>query len=102
MNNIIPTPGAFKADEKIRFWATLTRICTLVLVGLSVLAAFVLLCYSLFLPALFVLVGGVATCIGGMISSALMWGFADIVEGVKKTANNVAEPAPAEDELPEL
>ena len=102
MNNIIPTPGAFKADEKIRFWAKLIRICSLVLIWLSVAAAFILLCCSLFLLSLFVLVGGVATCIGGMISSALMWGFADVVEGVKKTANDVAEPAPAEEELPEL
>ena len=102
MNNIIPTPGDFKADEKIRFWAKLIRICSFVLFGLSAVTAIVLLCMELFLVAIFAFVGGGVSCIGGMIFSALMWGFADIVESAKNPSGGTTKVAPVEDELPEL
>jgi hypothetical protein len=97
----------FNTEGSIRKWASVIRACGVVFAGLCALAALILLsieAYYYWWIALTCLGGGGLTLLGAFFSSAVLWGFADIVANTKRIASGTPKQQinVEEMDLPEL
>ena len=97
----------FNAEKSIKKWAGAILIAGKVLMGLSALAAFIVLCIDaefLWWVSLIILGGGGIMLISAMFSATMIWGFGDVVGNTKRiSTGTVTEVEQDEDiELPEL
>ena len=96
----------FNAEKSIKKWAEAILIAGKVLMGLSALAAFIVLCIDVDLGgvSLIILGGGGIMLISTMFSATMIWGFGDVVGNTKRiSTGTVTEVEQDEDiELPEL
>ena len=96
----------YQSEKALKRWAKCIRYFAMIFMALATLGAIIVLAVDvsyLWWIALLVFVGGLAISFPALFASHLVWGFAEIVENVKKNANGAGAPASATDEsLPEL
>ena len=96
----------YNPELAIKKWAKVLVILTYVLAGVCVLGAFIILCINperLWWISLSVLVGACLFLVPAVISSHVLWGFAEIIENTKKIAKGTcATDTKTEDVLPDL
>ena len=96
----------FDSESSLKKWAVFFKAFGICLMGLSFPAALIVLCIDaewLWWISLIILGGGGLILLTTSFTSALIWGFADIVGNTKRAAYGTALPAEQNnDELPEL
>ena len=92
----------FNAENSIKRWAKAIRIIGSILMGLCVIAAFIVFALDpedTWWISLIILGGGILTILSSSFSSVLIWGFGDIVGNTKKQPMTLEQ---IEEDLPEL
>lgn len=96
----------YRSEMALKRWAKCIRYFAMIFMTLSTLGAIIVLAIDvdyLWWIALIVFLGGFIISLPTLFASHLTWGFAEIVENVKKNANGAEAPVSVTDEsLPEL